>query len=293
MAKLTFLQLTNRVLRRLTRADVSDVTSLSGQAQIAADAINEAQNALFAEAVNWYSLYKTRVFTTARIVATTVSFEDANPDTISDSGNALVTSRFEALMEIQVSGSTSNDGVYSIASGGAAAGALTLQTTDKLTVEVAGDTVVITATTHPVPGDFGRCIDLANISNNLMMSEGYGRTFDEFDPDEDTVSIPTSFIVQDDNYRFAPIPSAATKIRERYWAIPTALTANGDTSDLPVECENCLIQWAWVEVLSYVNSFDKVDRVEGKFNKMLDIAKIDNDKRFDKMKVIKRLFGGF
>ena len=48
MAKLTFLQMTNRVLRRLSRADVTDVTALTGQAQIAADAINEAQKALFA-----------------------------------------------------------------------------------------------------------------------------------------------------------------------------------------------------------------------------------------------------
>ena len=286
MAKLTFLQMTNRVLRRLSRADVTDVTALTGQAQIAADAINEAQKALFAESTNWYSLYKTRIFTTAKIAATTISFADADPDTISDSGSALVTSGFEAGMEIHVTGSTSNDGTYSIASGGVAAGVLTLQTADKLTTEAAGDSVVVTAYTHPVPSDFGRTIDITNITDNLTLIEGYGRSFDEFDPNMDSTSTITEFVVQGDNYRFAPIPSGATKLRERYWAIPTALSANTDTSDLPVEYENCLIQWAWAEVLRYVNSFDKADRVEAKFNRMLALAKIANDKRLDKMKVL-------
>jgi len=285
MAKLTYLELTNRVLRRLTRADITDVTAATGQALIVTDAINEAQKALFSESINWYSLYNLRTFTTARLAASiTISFADTDPDTILDSANAFVTSGFIAGMEVMVSGSTSNDGVYALAT--VAAGTLTLQSADALTVEAAGESITITAFTHPVASNFGRCIDLTNIPDNLVLYESYGREMDEYDPNMDDTSSPTDFIVQDDNYRFFPIPAAATKIRDRYWAIPTALAANGDTSDLPVECENCLIQWAWGETLRYLNSFDKADRVELKFNKMLTLARISNDKRLNSMRVM-------
>ena len=64
MSKLNFLQLTNRVLKRISQAEISDVTAATGQAKIITELINEAQNELWAE-TNWYSLYKTRMFTTA------------------------------------------------------------------------------------------------------------------------------------------------------------------------------------------------------------------------------------
>lgn len=73
MAKLTYLQLVNRCLRRLSQSDATDVTSLSGQSQIVADAINEAQTELWKEE-NWYSLYKTTTFAT---VASTGTYDIA------------------------------------------------------------------------------------------------------------------------------------------------------------------------------------------------------------------------
>ena len=79
----------------------------------------------------------------ARIQAITLAFNDNDPsaDTITDSGNAFVSSGFEVGDHITVSGSTSNDGTYLI--GAVAAGTITLDAADTLTDEVAGDNVTI------------------------------------------------------------------------------------------------------------------------------------------------------
>ena len=78
---------------------------------------------------------------TATITDTTIAFVDSNPDTITESGNTFITEGFEAGMQISVSGSTSNDGVYTVAS--VAAGTITLVAEDSLTAEIAGDTVTM------------------------------------------------------------------------------------------------------------------------------------------------------
>ncbi len=71
--------------------------------------------------------------------ATTIAFNDANPDTITDSGNGFGV--FTAGMIITVSGSTSNDGTYTIAS--VTAGTITLVDGDTLTTESAGANVTV------------------------------------------------------------------------------------------------------------------------------------------------------
>jgi len=77
----------------------------------------------------------------ASITDTTIAFVDSNPDTITDSNNGFVTAGFIAGQTITVSGSTSNDGVYTIDT--VAAGTITLITSNALTAEAAGDNVTI------------------------------------------------------------------------------------------------------------------------------------------------------
>ncbi len=78
--------------------------------------------------------------------ASTISF-DASPakyDKIEDSANGFIANGFSAGMEISVSGSTSNDGLYRIVS--VAAGAMEVSPVNALTTEAAGDSVTITGT---------------------------------------------------------------------------------------------------------------------------------------------------
>ena len=75
---------------------------------------------------------------------TGIAFNDANPDTITDTGNGL--GIYEAGQRIRVTGSTSNDGEYIIAS--VAAGTLTLDADAELTTEEEGDTIDLVGGWH-------------------------------------------------------------------------------------------------------------------------------------------------
>ena len=91
MAKLTYLELTNRVLRRITQADITDVSAATGQALIITDLINEAQMELFNED-NWYSLYSTTTFPTVADTAEYAAWNGGDGRTIDlmDTTNNLI-----------------------------------------------------------------------------------------------------------------------------------------------------------------------------------------------------------
>jgi hypothetical protein len=263
MAKLTYLQLVNRVLKRITQAEITvGVSSATGQAKIISEFINEAQTELWTESQNWYSLYKQRTITVPVYTASTIAFVDggASPDTITDSANGLAV--FSAGQTIVISGSTSNDGVYVITT--AAAGTITLQSADALTAESAGASITIHAVTYPVASDWGRSHVLVNVTDNRVMTEDYSRIMLIDDPAMDSFSDPTHFTVQGEFYRFYYIPSGNTKIRDHYWAVPTALSSDSSTSDLPLFCENFIIHWAWMSILEYLNKFEQADRIRVK-----------------------------
>jgi len=208
MSKLTYLQLTNRVLGRITNTTISNVTAATGNALIVTQLINEAQTWLFTEE-DWYSLYTSRTFNT--------------------------------------SASTS---------------------------------------TYAVATAFGRCISLTDTTNNRVLNEDYSRSFDEIDPNQSTSGIPELFGIEGSNYRLWPIPAGTYSITDRYWKIPTALAANTDTSDLPIECENVIIQYAFRGLLEYLNKIEQADRASVRLAQELARASVANKRRLDKMRVL-------
>jgi hypothetical protein len=281
MAKQDYLELTNRILRRINQATITDVTAATGTALIVTNLINEAQNELYTE-TNWHSLYAMRAFSTVVYTASTISFANSNPDTIDDSANGF--GNFKADMEVFVSGSTSNDGIYSI--GTAAAGSLTLQNADGLTVEAASASITITALSYPFATDHGRTLDMVDTTNNVFLYEDIVRIYDMADPELNNPGTLISFAVQGNTYRFYPVPAGAYLVRERYWRVPATLTANTDTTDLPIDAENCLIQYSYMKVLEYLNKFELADRVRVEFERLLRNAKDSNKKKIDKMRII-------
>ena len=278
MAKLTYLQLVNRVLKRITQAEISDVTAATGHALIISEMINEAQNELWTE-TNWYSLYKTRKWSTVTYTAATIAFNDAGPDTITDSANGF--GSFQDGQQILVSGSTSNDGTWTVNT--AVAGTLTLQSADEVTAEALGESITITAITYPVASDWGRGLDMVDITSNQILWEDVIRAFDMDDPNMDSKSNPTCYSFQGSQFRLHPIPAAIYVMRERYWSIPTTLAVNTDTSDLPIECENALIQYALMKVLEYLNKFETADRARMEFERLLKRARSSNSKMIDRL----------
>ena len=64
MAKRSYMEMTNLILRRINEDDISTTVSMTGKASIIGDIINDGQNMLFAE-TDWYTLYKERIFQTS------------------------------------------------------------------------------------------------------------------------------------------------------------------------------------------------------------------------------------
>jgi len=214
MAKTSYLDLTNKVLRRVSQDAISDTATATGKALIVTNAINEAQIELFNE-MNWYSLYATRTFNTAA--------------------------------------STSS---YAVAS------------------------------------DFGRTIVLTDTANNRTLVEDVTRAIAETDPDQDTTGAPTHFAFEGVQYRLWPIPDGIFSITDQYWKIPTVLSANSDTSILPIECDNLLWSMALLEILEYMNKYEQADRLRARIygnnvnnDGMLERAKRANRKIINKMTV--------
>jgi hypothetical protein len=101
-----------------------------------------------AEPVFWYDwagkigVYPTYTdVLTDTITDTTIAFVDSDPDTITDSGTGFVTAGFSSGMQIYVSGTTNNDGLYTISA--VVAGTITLINGDSLTAEGTGNSFTV------------------------------------------------------------------------------------------------------------------------------------------------------
>jgi hypothetical protein len=94
--------------------------------------------------------------------AATIAFNDNTPaaDTITDSGSGFIAAGFSAGDKISASGSSSNDGTYTIDT--LTAGVITLIATDALTDEVAGNLITLTRLCGP-----GNYIGVTDVDNWL------------------------------------------------------------------------------------------------------------------------------
>jgi len=140
------------VRRKMREADLLDVQTPDGNAIICYHTfIKRSTGAQYllaftkAHIYHWNSPNFDLKWTNHNIAVNTIAFNDngANPDTITDSGSGFVTAGFVDGDKITISGSTSNDGDYTIDT--VVAGTITLIATDELTTEIAGDNVTIVA----------------------------------------------------------------------------------------------------------------------------------------------------
>jgi len=203
MAKKTALQIVNQTLREINQTVLTDFSSISGQAQIALDYINQAQEVLFNEE-NWYSLYTTRTFSTVASTATVA-----------------------------------------------------------------------------LASDFGRGVDLINLTSNMRLEENYIKVMDFKDSGALQEGTPELFALTGTNYEFYPIPNAVYSIRERYWAMPTDLSAVSDTSALPIEAQPALLHYVKASVLGYLNRYELSQFHFARYNVELKRAMKANKRKLD------------
>jgi len=206
---LTYLQLVNRVLKRIENTEISEVTTATGNALIISEMINEAQTVISNEA-NWQSLYTTRTFAT---VASTAFYDLAT--------------------------------------------------------------------------DFGKGIDLINTTSNLILNECNIQDIDAFDSDASDTGTPTYYAIAGNQYRLYPTPSAVETIRDRYYKVPTTLSANTGTSTLPLECEPCIIYYTLARMHETMKENDEGDRCQVQYQKFLEAAKKTNAVKINQMHVFR------
>ena len=106
----------------------------------------------------------------------TLSFNNANPDTITRSTGSFVTDGYSAGMTVTVLGSASNDGTYTVAAGGVAATTLTLENTDSLTAESSVGNATASASgsrTFTFVSVFGDGVDYVECSGGNFITDGF------------------------------------------------------------------------------------------------------------------------
>ena len=112
------------------------------------------------------------------ISAATIAFVDSNPDTITDSGNGFVTAGFAADDTIAVTGTDSNNGELTIASGGVAAGTITLIGGDAVVAEGAGAAIIQTVPGTQLGGFFNWSLNWdSDVHDTTAFSDGSVRVF--------------------------------------------------------------------------------------------------------------------
>ena len=133
---------------------------------------------------------------------TTISFSDAGPDEILDSGDGFVAAGFVAGQVITVTGDSDNNGTYTIAS--VADGTIVLEANDTLSDENAGDSVTITSTYRDVTtalGAAGTDVTLFDADNDVLLIAAAAK-WDEINVVLDTPAshtiIPTYHFIEAD-----------------------------------------------------------------------------------------------
>lgn len=304
MAKTTFLNLTNQILRYINQASVSTVTGVSGHGAIVVDKLNEAVNTVYT-ATNWYSLFTQRKFRTSKNVTISVDDYTSTGDTITITRNGTATILTEG---VDWSNATSNDvSATALAAGIVTAFGATVVETEVSNENVivrnraeddVGITVVATSNTavytvaladnalYDMASDFGRSVALLDSTGNTALFEASPMSISLNDPDDTEAGNPTCFAAFGDQYRLFPIPSSTLTMIDRYFKIPATLTVDADTMDLPLECEPLVIKLVQSELSFYLNSSIKGAQLRSHYKTMLEDAVEMNEYILNKQNAI-------
>ena len=311
MAKRTFLQLTNSVLRYINQAEVSSISmGATGHAAIVVDKFNEAVATVYNE-TNWYSLFKQRKFRTSQNASITVLDYTQTGDTITITRNGTATVLTEG---VDWSNATSNE----VSATALAAGIVTSFGASSVETEVsnavvivrnrAEDNVGITAIAtsdsvmytvalvdnelYDVASDFGRSVALLDKTSGQSIVESSPMAISLIDPDDSEGGNPRNFAVFGEQFRLYPTPSSVLTIVDRYFKIPATLALDGSTMDLPLECEPLVVKLVQSEMSFYVNSSVKGASLRSHYKSMLEQAVEMNEYIINQQTVLSPRNGG-
>jgi len=204
---------------------------------------------------------KTTVYAgTAYLSANTISF-DSTTKTITDGGSGFVTGGFNVGDEITVTGSTSNDGTYTVSA--ASAGSLTVS--EALQDEGAGATITIVnqgPNNVPLPTDYMRelyaCYN-QTISRKIAIYPNH-RTMFSFFPQPDQGGDILHIAAQGrSRLYYQHIPSAPQTLDLYYYRVPETMSEDADEPEgVPPHLHKILADWVCKQIFSQIE-----DGIEG------------------------------
>jgi hypothetical protein len=290
MAKTSYLNLTNKVLRYINQSEVATVVSPTGHAAIVTDKINEALNTVYTK-TNWYSLYTERKFRTSQNVTISVDDYTSTSDTITFTRNGTNTVLTEG---IEWTNATDNDtSATALASAIVTSFGTTVVETEVSNENIivrnraeddVGFTVVVTSDSdvytvalannplYDMASNFGRSVALLDSTGNTALAEVSPMAISHTDPDDSQSGNPSAYAAFGNQFRLYPTPSSTLTIFDRYFKIPATLTSNDDTIDLPLECESLILKLVESEMAFYNNSSIKGSTLLAHYKLMLDDA---------------------
>ena len=183
-----------------------------------------------------------------RYQATTIAFNNVNPDTITDSANGLAT--FIVGQKLQVLGTTNNDGTDKIEVSTVAAGTLTLTTASSVTTEAAGASVTLIGRTNP---DHQK--SLQRVEDIRQLNQ------DGFD---NIVGYPSKYAIFNNDIYFDKRTKEADVFEITYIQVPAEMAADATNSEIPDELIPLVRLWAQYK------AWGQVPGEETKENKALE-----------------------
>ena len=310
MAKTTFLNLTNQILRYINQEELSSVTGATGHGALVIDILNEAINTVYS-ATNWYSLFQQRQFRTSKNITISVDDYTSTGDTLTFTRNGTSTVLTEG---VNWSNATDNDtSATALADGIVTSFGATVVETEVTNENIivrnrseddVGFTAIATSDSsvytvaldnnglYDMASDFGRSVALLDVTSNVVLSEASPMAISHYDPDDSELGNPTCFSAFGNQYRIFPTPSTTLTMIDRYFKIPASLTSDSDTIDLPLECEPLILKLVESEMAFYLNSSIKGTQLRSHYSKMLVDAVEMNEYILNKQNAIPSRFGG-
>lgn len=310
MAKSTTLALVNGLMTEIDQAEIFDVSSAVGHAKVALRKLNDAIKEMYNKTDGrWYSLLTSRTFKSsfnAKITVVDYTALSTDTITITYNGTAVVlteASEWTAATSNEVTATNIANAINAHASlDGITATALgnivTARVTPSLNLDgitaVASSATTLTEMTVGTDGvdqitlttDYAASYLMKDLTNNRIIISEWDKILDFDDPDEDSTGTPLIFSVRTDHLRLYPKPSSNIKIKEVYWKLPSVLSSNTDTYDLPEFCEAALVKIAEGELHYYLDKTQKGDRARDRAKILMEDAISTNDSILDRMLIM-------
>ena len=278
MSKETTLELVNDILAMVGGTQVNTIVGLTGGtlADIVLRRINRAIKRIAGKPeVDWYSLFKSRLFKTKGLTSSTLTITPGSPDEITDSASGL--GSFDPGAELAISSAGNSQYRFVIAS--VSAGTITLTSSSIVTGLSSGTSVTITQVSYPLASDFRNSIDIIDPVNNRVLKERYTKSIDiERRWANNVTGDPDMFTIAGNFYRLSWVPTSDLVLLDRYIKTPDKRTLDAQTSDLPEFCDTSIYYLSYSDVLFFKKNLEQGAAEYNKFRAEIVAAEESNAK---------------